>query len=99
MIAENVTAPRQLSSLDEALINQTSYVYIAAEFDDTAPLNIIELGDGKYYGRYLNRPLVPGLCYKVAIRILYSEVKYCVTVLLEIHALFYRTVNILHTAS
>ena len=107
MIADNVTEPPQLSSLAEALIDQVSYVYIAVEFNDTAPLNTIELGDGKYYGRYLNKPLLPKLCYRVAIRIVFNEVRSCEHIILVDCFIrnsciinFYRTVNcILHTVS
>ena len=77
MLADNITESQQwiVSSLHEALTNQVNYIYIAAEFNDTEPLNSIELGDGRYYGSYLNKPLVPGMCYRVAIRIVYSKVK------------------------
>ena len=78
VIADNVTESQEwtLSSLAEALTDQVRNVYITAEFSDTAPLNTIELGDGKYYGRYFNNPLLPGSCYRVAIRIVYDDVRY-----------------------
>lgn len=77
MLTDNITESQQwmVSSLDEALTNQVNYVYITAEFNDTAPLNTIELGDGKYYGRHLNKPLLPGMCYRVAIRIVFNKVR------------------------
>ena len=78
----NITEPQQ-SSLDETLINQVDYIYVAVEFNDTEPMNTIELGDGKYYGEYLNKPLVPGVCYQVAVRIVYNKVRHWLTVLLE----------------
>lgn len=86
MLADNITESQQwtVSSLDEALTNQVTYIYIAAEFNDTEPLNTIELGDGKYYGSYLNKLLLPGICYQVAIRIVFNKVRLLwPTVLLE----------------
>lgn len=76
IIADNATESQSwtLSNLDEALTNQVNYVYIAVEFNDTNPLDTIELGDGKYYGDYLNKPLLPGICYRVAIRIVFNKV-------------------------
>ena len=82
MLSDNGTESQQ-SNLDEGLIEQVNYIYIAAEFNDTEPINTIELGNGKYYGKYLNKPLVPGVCYQLAIRIVYNKVRYCLTVLLE----------------
>jgi len=77
MLADNITESQQwtVSSLDEALTNQVTYIYIAAEFNDTKPLNTIELGDGKYYRSYLNKPLLPGMCYRLAIRIVFDKVR------------------------
>lgn len=79
MISDNITESQQwgVNSLDEALTNQVTYVYITAEFNDTTPLNTIELGDGKFYGSYLNKPLLTSLCYRVAIRIVFSKVRSC----------------------
>ena len=76
MLSDNITESQQqrVSNLDEALTNLVNYVYIAVEFNDTEPMSTIELGDGKYYGKYLNKPLVPGVCYRVAIKIVYSKV-------------------------
>ena len=82
MLSDNNNTESRESSLDETLIDQVNYIYVAAEFNDTEPMNSIELGDGKYYGKYLNKPLVPGVCYQVAIRIVYNKVRPS-TVLLE----------------
>ena len=86
MLSDNNDTESQESNLDETLIDQVNYIYIAAEFNDTEPMNTIELGDGKYYGKYLNKPLVPGLCYQVAIRIVYNKVS-SLTVVLEHYAI------------
>lgn len=77
MVADNTTESRQwtASSLGEALTNEVDYIYIAAEFNDTEPMNTIELGDDEYYGSYLNKPLVPSTCYRLAIRIVFNKVR------------------------
>ena len=80
MLSDNFTESQQqrISTLDEALTNLVNYVYIAVEFNDTEPISTLELGDGKYYGKYLNKPLVPSICYRVAIRIVYSKVSHSI---------------------
>ena len=64
------------TNLEVALASQQNNTYITAEFSDSHIPTTFELGDGKWYGNYMNQPLEPGMCYQTAIRIAFIEVRH-----------------------
>jgi len=61
------------TNLEEALASQQNNTYITAEFVDSHVPTTFELGDGNWYGDYMNRPLEPAVCYQTAIRIMFIK--------------------------
>ena len=62
------------TSLEAALDSEQNHTYITAEFADSHAPTTLELGDGKQYGDYKNQLLIPGMCYQVAIRLVFIKV-------------------------
>jgi len=64
------------TNLEVALASEENHTYITAEFSDSHVPTTFELGDGKWYGDYINQPLEPVMCYQTAIRIVFIKVSH-----------------------